>query len=99
MVDVVVFNDVPLGRTVAVAPVPTHRHARIAEVGNVVVRNLVVSRVEDGYAHGAGEDVSAVLDDVVVNADVVGNLVAVLPDSGLANLHSACAQVVYVAPF
>ena len=65
---------VPLGQALAVAPAPADGNARVVEIGDFVVGDRVVAAVADPHADGAGEDPSAVANDVVVDRDVAGPL-------------------------
>ena len=99
MVDVVVLYAVALGGAVAVSPYPTDRNTRIAEIGDVVMGDLVVRRIEDDYAYGTWEGISSVLDDVVVDRDVVGYFGYIRPDHGFSDFNSAGSDVENFALF
>ena len=90
----VVTDGVPDRGHVAVAPAPPHGDAGVAQVGDVVVGDLVVAAVPDEHAHGVRPDVPAVADDVVVDADVAGEVRRLRNLGRLADAHAAGAQVV-----
>src|SRR5258708_31699717 len=94
--DVVELNCVSLRYTFAVAPAPADGYARVTEVGDVVVRDLIVAAVANPHRHAAGEDVAAGLNDVVVH-DAVARAVGVgrfLVLPAFADARAARAHVV-----
>ena len=75
----------------SVAPAPADGDARVAEIGDVVVRDLVVGAVADPDAHRAAVEMSAGADDVVVDDAMPGDVgaggivvVPALPDADAA---------------
>ena len=98
MVDVVIGDGIALRRTVTVSPYPTDGNTRIVEIGDVVVRNLVVARLEQDDTHTRGEHATAGTQDVVIHDIVTGEfLVLVLGLVGSADADTAATQVVQVA--
>ena len=90
---------VTFGGAVAIPPHPSDRYARIAEIGNVVMRDLVVRSIEDDNAYGTWEGVSPVLDDVVVDRDMIGYFGYIRPDHCFSDFNSAGSDVENFALF
>ena len=74
VMDVVELDLVVVGRAGRVAPSPADGNARVAEIGDVVVRDLVVGAVADPHAHRAAVEVAAGADDVVVDDAMPGGV-------------------------
>src|SRR5208283_1788154 len=55
VVDVIVLDDIPLGRRLRVTPSPTAGNRRVPEAMDVVVGNGVVVRLADPDRHATGE--------------------------------------------
>ena len=66
MVDMVVGNQIVDRRTVGVAPYPSYRNTRIAQVGYLVMGDAVVCGVKQGDTHGRGMHITAMVDDAIV---------------------------------
>ena len=93
VVQVVPFDLVPLGAARGVAPAPAHRNRRVEEVGDLVVRDLVVRRGADPDADRAGEEFPAVADDAVVDAVRAHHVLVLGLVVQRAHLHAARAHV------
>ena len=59
--DVIELDHVVARQRGAVAPRPANRDAGVVEVVDQVVRDAVVRRLADPDAHGAGEELAAVV--------------------------------------
>ena len=97
VVHVVVGERVPLGQAVGITPAPADGQARVIQIGDVVVRDGVVTAVADPDTDGAGEEVPAAADDVVVHSDVVGPLRGVVPHARFADADAPGTEIVDVA--
>jgi len=61
VVDVVVFNFVSYRRTVTISPNLATGDTGIAEIGNIVVGDFIITAVEDNDTYSRGENVPAML--------------------------------------
>ena len=74
VMDVVELDLVVVCGAGVIAPAPADGNARIVEIGDVVVRDLVVGAVADPHAHRAAIEAAAGADDVVVDDAMPGGV-------------------------
>ena len=93
IVDMVQFDGVVMRAVGGVVPVPADTHARVEQVVDVVVRDLVVAALGDPDADTGRIDLAAIEDVVVVNEDAArfGGING--GHVGLADADSAGPQV------
>ena len=96
VMDMVELDGVVMGFAGGVTPSPTDGDAGVGQIGDVVVRDLVVGAVSDPDADGAAVETSAAADDVVIDDAMSGGVGAlrifVVP--ALADVNSAAGHVV-----
>src|ERR1043166_5378805 len=97
MMNVVVVDVIPRRRARPVTPRPADGNARVIEIGDLVVGDVVVAALPEPDADGAREHAPAVTNDAVVDRDVIGAFLRLRRDAALADADAARAQVVRFA--
>jgi hypothetical protein len=93
VVDAIVREEVSLAGGLAVAPAPAGGDAAVEQVGDLVVGDPVVAALAHPDADRAGENVTAVPNDVVVDDVPTRRLRRRLRQARLADAHAAGAEV------
>ena len=99
MVNVVVLDQVVMGRRRGISPTPADRNPRIEEVANLVVTDRISRASADPHTHAGVIHLAAVVDEAVEHFVTIGLEPLIVRHTCLAYPHAACTQVVYAALF
>src|SRR5690242_10449579 len=69
VMDMVEPDMVPFRGTVPVTPHPSHGNARVAKIRDLVMGDGIIARLEDRHPDGAGKNISARPDDVIIHGN------------------------------
>ena len=97
MMQMAIFDGVARARRRPVAPSPPDAHRAVEKIADVAMPQRAVARVEDERADASRKYAATGLDDAVIHEHMVRVIRAVLRHAGVADFHTARAEVVDVA--